>query len=348
MTQNINSVNEKNNLISWAPLVQSLLMKKTLLLVLTLASAMVAKAERADVIAENWFDTWLDHTTSIAQEFCNNWRHELPETGMLPSFVTAEFTSSMGERHGGSSLSWQELGINLPLADPRRSGGQDWMFNASFNAEVTFLDADGAFHLKRNRVYQLSLPLSVIVPRENGNMLVLAVSPSLSSDFVHSAHSFHFNMLGSYRIKHSESFSYSVGLAYAPTAGNWSVMPVVTFDWQMSSDWSLHLSGYRLAAMRDMGQGLEAGLFVQTAGGSWAVDTQVGTRLLRVRSLVVGATAEYDFSKPEETKRIVALSLGCTLATAADICHYDSDRKRLESHHYHPGLFVSASVDFRF
>lgn len=322
-------------------------MKKTLLLALALLVPQ-SWAERPAVLVESWLDNWMDHTTSIAQEFCNSWRHELPETGMMPSFITAEFTSNMGERHGGSSLSWQELGINLPLADPRRSGGKNWMFNASLNAEVTFMNPEGAFDLRRNELYQLSMPLSVLVPHKESNMMVFAVSPSLASDFVHRAHSFHFNMLGTYRISCSESFSYSVGLAYAPTAGDWSIMPVLTFDWQVTPEWVIYMSGYKVAAMRDMGQGLRAGVFVQTAGGSWAVDTPSGTRLLRVRSLVSGVTTEYDFSKPGQTKRIVALSLGCTLATAADICEFNSDRNREESHHYHPGLFVSGCVDFRF
>lgn len=179
-------------------------------------------------------------------------------------------------------------------------------------------------------------------------MVVVALSPSFDSDFDQREHSFHMNLLATYTVKKSETFSYSVGLSYAPYAAAWNVMPVFAFDWQMNDDWKMSLSGFCLSVMRDMGQGLSAGLFVQGEGGSWAVSTPEGTRLLRVRSLVAGFTVEYDFSKDGETKRVASLSLGSSLSTAVDVCKYNSDRDREESHHYQPGLYVSAGVDFRF
>lgn len=299
-------------------------------------------------LADSLFTTWLDDTSSLAQEMSSSWHHEMPESGMMPSFASFEYVSRMRERHGGSSLSWQQYSICLPLADPRRSGGERWMFNASLNADVTVVDESGTFELLNNELYHISLPVSAIVPCKSGNTMILAVSPTFDTDFAQSAHSFHMNLMACYRVQHSETFSYSVGLGYAPYAGTWNVMPIVSFDWQMTPEWSLSLSGYSLRAMRDMGQGLSLGAFVQGDGGSWAVETPQGTRLLRIRSLVAGVTAEYDFSKEGQTKRIVTFSVGSTLATAADICEFNSDQDRLDAHHYKPGLYVSAAVDFRF
>lgn len=300
------------------------------------------------VKADSWYDMWVENTSSMAQELCNNWRHEMPESGFTPSYVSFAATTNMGERHGGSEFGWREFGINIPLADPRRSGGENWMFNASLNAEMTLVDTEGSLDLRRNELYHISLPVSAIIPQDNGNCYVFAVSPTLASDFVHAGHAFHLNLLGSYKVKHSESFSYSVGLAYAPMAGSWSLLPVVSCEWQMTPEWQLRLNGYKVSVMRDMGQGLTAGVFAQTGGGSWAVDTPSGTRLLRVRSLIAGITAEYDFSQPGQTKRQVTLSLGSTLTTAVDVCRFNSDRDRDAGYHYHPGLYVSGGVDFRF
>lgn len=314
-------------------------MKRALILLLVMPPA---------VWAEGWFKDWLDNTSALAQELSHDWRHELPESGVLPSYFNVEYVSRMRERGGGSSISWQQYSLSLPLADPRRSGGENWMFSASFNADVTLLDKSGGLHIQNNDLYHVSLPVSVIVPRSNGNMVVVALSPSFDSDFDQREHSFHMNLLATYTVKKSETFSYSVGLSYAPYAAAWNVMPVFAFDWQMNDDWKMSLSGFCLSVMRDMGQGLSAGLFVQGEGGSWAVSTPEGTRLLRVRSLVAGFTVEYDFSKEGETKRVASLSLGSSLSTAVDVCKYNSDRDREESHHYQPGLYVSAGVDFRF
>lgn len=314
-------------------------MKKTLALLLTLAPG---------ALAEEWFDTWVDDTSALAWSLYSDWHHKLPESGLFPSFVSFETVSNMGERHGGSTLSWQQMGLCVPLADPRQSGGKDWMFNASLNAEVTLMDADGAFDLRRNELYNFSLPVSAIIPRDNGDLMIFAVAPAFASDFVHRAHSFHVNLLFSYNVEYSENFTYSVGLGHSPDATIMGVMPVFSFDWKMTPDWSMRLSGLHFCVMRNMGQGLALGLFADGAGGSWAVNTDGGTRMLRVRSMVAGLKAEYDFSKPGETKRIAQLEIGSTLITTADILEYNSELDRVEGHHYHPGLYISGAVDFRF
>ncbi len=314
-------------------------MKKSLLMLLSLAPA---------AVASDWFNSMVDDSTDFAWTMYSDWHHKLPESGLFPSFFSFETVSNMGERHGGSTLSWQKVGLCVPLADPRQSGGKNWMFNASINSEVTFMDADGEFDLRRNELYNLSVPVSAIVPRDNGDMVIFVVAPAFASDFVQRAHSFHVNLLFSYSVEHSESFSYSVGLGHSPDATIMGFMPVFSFDWKMTEDWSMRLSGLHFSIMRDMGNGLELGAFADGVGGSWAVNTPDGTRMLRVRSLVAGLKAAYDFSKPGETKRLATLAVGSTLITTADLLYYNSDLDRVKGHHYHPGLYISASVDFRF
>ena len=314
-------------------------MKKTLFLLLALAPA---------TLAEDILGSWMDDATTLATSVYSDWRHQLPESGLFPSFFSFEYVSNMGERNGNSTLGWQQYGLCVPLADPRKSGGTDWMFNASINAEVTFMDADGAFDLRRNELYNISLPIAAIVPRSNGDTIVAVVAPSVASDFIHTAHAFHVNLLLTYSVKHSDTFSYSIGIGHSPDATVYGLMPVFSFDWQMTPDWSMRLNGLRFSVMRNMGEELAVGLFADGAGGSWSVDSEVGTRMLRVRSMVLGVTAEYDFSKPGQAKRLATLSLGSTVITAADLCEYDSDTDRVEGHHYNPGFFLSGEVDFRF
>ena len=314
-------------------------MKKTAAILLALAPS---------VLADEWYNEWKDNTIVMAQGIYDNWRHEMPESGFMPSFLSLEFTSNMGERHGASELCWQQYGINVPLADPRRSGGDDWMFNASFNAQLSYINVDGALSLQRSDLYNFSLPVSAIIPRPNGNLFIAAISPAMSSDFVHRAHSFHINFLASYQVKHSENLTYSLGLAHSPDATIFALVPVFNFDWRMTPDWRLSLSGFKLTVLRQMTERLDMGFFAQGSGGSWAVNRREGTRMLRVRSLVAGCMAEYDFSEPGQSRRIVSLSAGSTLTTSVDICHYNSKYDRIEGYHYHPGVFVSGAVDFRF
>lgn len=330
-------MNRLDNTTSFATIPR--IMKKTLVLLISLLSV---------AHADNWYNDWVDDVSVMTKAIYTDWHHDLPESGLYPSYASFEFTSNMGERHGGSTLGWQQYGLCIPLADPRKSGGADMMFNASLNADFTYMDADGDFDLKRNELYHLTLPLAAIFPRQNGDTFVAVVAPALASDFVHKAHSFHLNFLFTYSVKHSENFSYSFGIGHSPDAAIYGLMPFFSFDWQMNDEWAMRMSGFRFSVMRDMGAGLELGAFVEGAGGSWAVSSEYGTRMLRVRSMVAGVTAEYDFSKEGETKRVIALNVGSTIVTTAELCRYNSDLDEEEGHHYHPGLFVSGSVDFRF
>ena len=299
--------------------------------------------------AEDWFNDWVDDASGIARSIYTDWHHDLPESGFVPSFASFEMTSNMKESNGGgSTLRWQKYGLCIPLADPRKSGGAEWMFNASLNADVTIMDADGAFDLQRNDLYNINLPIAVIVPRSNGDTIVAVVSPAVASDFKSNAHCFHLNFLFSYSVKHSETFSYSVGVGHSPDATVYGLMPVFSFKWQMTPEWLMQMSGFRFSVQRQFDERLSLGVFADGSGGSWAVGTEYGTRMLRVRSLVLGATAEYDFSSAGETKRIVTLSLGSIVTTYAQFCRYNEDLSREQGHHYKPGLFVAGTVDFRF
>ncbi len=285
---------------------------------------------------------------STAQAQQPVWQHQLPESGLLPSALSSRYVSEMSERHGDSSLGMQTVSLTIPLSDPSRSSLYGWAFNAALESEVTFMDVEGDIALQHETLCEFTLPLSLIRSEANGNRLIAALVPMLATDFCQVERGLDLGAVASYTIRRSETFSYSFGLGVAPRFARYGVVPFLGFEWKPAQDWTVSLKGYRLSAMHAFDERFSAGLFAAGTGGTWAVSTDEGSRLLRVQSLVLGLAAEYDFSEAGERKRLITASVGSAVATSARFYRRGSSEHALESHHYHPGVTASVGVDFRF
>ena len=278
----------------------------------------------------------------------DGWHFGMPDTGLMPSFAKAEFFSQMKERHGDASdLSMQSYGIMVPFLDPRKSGNVDTYINFQLDAKVTVVNAGGSFRLQNDTLYNLAMPLTFITSMPGGNSWTYGVSPELASDSDAACKGLDLTAYAFYSVKASDAFSYSLGLALSPRFIEYWVLPIVRFDWKPCEQWTVSLKGYELKAMYQATERLAVGPFLSARGGIWAVDTERGERFLRIRSLVLGAAFDYDFSSPGQTKRLFSAAIGSTLATHAQFCERGS-MDGYENHHYTPGFYVSAEVDFRF
>lgn len=277
------------------------------------------------------------------------WQYHLPESGLLPSAASYSFLAPAGERHhGGDSLGLQTAEMTIPFADPRRSNIDDWYINACLDMEFDHLSGAHALRQDAQNLYTFTLPLSFIHPMQNGHRLILTAAPHLATDFNGSAHAFGMGGYAVYRFCNTEKLEASVGVVCMPNETYYWFVPIAAFDWKPTQDWCVSLKGFRLQAMRAMGRGLSLGAFARGIGGSWATHGEQGTRLLRVRSLAAGGRAEWDFSKPGQTKRLLFADAGFSFFTAAETIRY-SDKRHTESmHHYHPAPYVSFGADFRF
>lgn len=283
---------------------------------------------------------------SIAQ--ADVWSLRMPDTLALPSYAKATYISRMGERHGGSHLGLQEYTLNIPFTDPRKSHVGNWWINLQGNAAVTIMDVGGGLDLRKDELFEFSVPVTVIRPLSGGDKFMFTAMPRIASDGVHPSRAWDLALVAEYCVRQSESFSYSIGLASSPRFADYVVVPYFSFNWQATPDWLVRLRGYKLAALYRVSDRLMVGPTLGGEGGSWMVDTPAGQRLLRVRSLALALTAEYDFSRPGQTRRIITASVGSTLATSAEICRRNAGHDSQASFHYKPGVVISAGVDFRF
>lgn len=285
---------------------------------------------------------------SAQAEFGEGWTYLLPETGIMPSHARLTALTRMGERHGGSHLSMQKYALTLPFSDPRRSGGDGWLLNVELEAEWTRIQTGGTLTLAHDDFYRLMAPISFIRPKQNGDRLILSLAPAVAADSGSFAEGWDVAAAAVYTFRCSETLNCGVGMYVSPRFASYGVFPLLSFEWKPTQDWTVSLKNYHLTAMKALPGGFEVGPFLGGSGGIWAVETPRGDRFFRVRSLVAGVTAVYDFSRPGQTKRIVEFSLGSTLATTAGFCRRNGSKENESLHHYKPGLYLSAGVDFRF
>ena len=278
----------------------------------------------------------------------SGWRYRLPETGLCPSYACLTAVTRMGERHGGSHLSLLRGALTLPLSDPRRSGVGEWCFNAQLDVEGTRVDAGGIAGLAHDDFFRLALPMSFIRPETNGNRLTLSLAPGVAADSSSFSKGWDVGAAVGYSVRCSETLRYGLGLYVSPRFAQYGIVPLFSFEWKPARDWTVSLKNYRLSAMKSLSDKLEVGPFLAGTGGVWAAETPRGSRFFRVRSLVAGVRAEYDFSRVGQTKRILEFSVGSTLATTAGFCRRNAGKDVESLHHYKPGLYLSAGVDFRF
>lgn len=284
----------------------------------------------------------------VAQAITSDLRYNLPANGVSPSAASFEMFSYLHERHGDDSLAMQKYEVSLQLSDPRRSGYKDWMFNAALDLEISHLHA-GDFHLRKRELYDFALPLSVIHSFSPARRLVVAAAPTIATDFVKWDRAWSVNGFAEYKITVNDRFSYAFGFAVTPRIISWGIIPAFSFDWKPNDDWRVKLGGARLTVMRELPRGWSAGFFATGVGGSWTVTTEEGnTRIFRVRSLVAGGTAEWDFSRPGQTKRVLSASVGMPIVTTAEFCRFNANKKTLGKRHYGTGVYAAAAVDFRF
>ena len=276
------------------------------------------------------------------------WTLHMPETAILPSYAKMTYISRAGERHGGSQLGMQDYTVNIPFADGRRSHVGKWFCNVQANVSATVMNVGGELNLRRDELFVFSSPISVIRPMENGNRLMITAMPRYAGDTVSSARAWDLTLASDYTVKVSDKLSYSVGLAISPRFADYGAVPYVSFLWNPSEDWTIRLRGYQLAALYRVSPKLRIGPAFCNEGGSWMVSTPAGQRIFRVRSLALSGLAEYDFSRPGKSKKLLNIAVGATLATTAEYCRRSLDRDRIEMRHYHPGFYASAEVDFRF
>ncbi len=283
------------------------------------------------------------------QDLVPSWSYALPDTGVLPSAFSADFASSMRERHSGAShFGMQSVNLTIPFSDPYRSSVHGWAFNVDLNSTISFVDAEGTLDLKSDTLYKFTLPFSFIRKTEGGRRIVLAAAPTVASDLERGARCFDLGLLATCTRPVTDTFSFTYGVAAYPRFARYYAVPIFGFEWKPTEDWTIGLRGYRLSAMNALTERFSAGVFLASKGGVWTVETERGARMLNVQSLVAGVTGEYDFSSAGQRKRIITASIGSTLATSVRFHECNSDREADEAHHYRPGLYASLGVDFRF
>ncbi len=281
------------------------------------------------------------------REAPQGWRYGLPPSLITPSFIRYSAQLPSDARNDDSRFGMQQVEMEIPLSDPRKSGYANWLFLASLNMSYTHIDSTEQFTLKHDDLWRFTLPVGTMLRREKDRFMVM-LSPSLASDFETLNSSFTFGGFFLYSRDYKENFSYSLGAGYFPRSFLFGFVPFVNFSWDITPDWVFALERTSLDLSYKLSEKQTLSAFMRYDGESWTIHTERGARNLSVSSVVTGLRWEYNIAPPKVPKRLIRMELGIPLYTDVDIEYRHGDNDSEFDSRYKPTLFLSLGLDMRF
>lgn len=279
----------------------------------------------------------------------SDWRYGLPDSGLVPDSFSYELISRADARDGESAFGMQQFGLSVPLSDPRKTGYKKWSLAFEFDAAITEVNTAGTITLDEETLYALNLPVALVRAYESGNRLTMALVPSLASDMGHTAGAFTLGALANYRIQHSETLSYSFGLAYSQRYDRNGIFPVLGFDWKINNDWTLSLSGLDLALEYQFTDQFKMGPFIGVSGNSWTIHTEDGQKWLRTQSVMLGLKGTYALPTEDgKAKNVIDFAVGSTIFSRVKIEEHNWSQNEQLKEYYEPSLYVSCGFNLKF
>ncbi len=277
----------------------------------------------------------------------SNWRYDLPPSGVTPSYFSVMTQLESDARAGGSSFSMQQVELEIPLSDPRRSGYANWALISSLSTSYTHVNTNGELSLDHEDFYRFTLPIGA-VQRTKSHSLFFMVTPSLASDFESMDGSFTIGGIAAYSSTWGDELDYTLGVAYFPRSFLFGVIPFVNFTWNFSPDWALALDRSTILLEHELSEKQQLALFFEYDGEAWTAHTDRGLRTFSVSSLVAGLRWEYNIAPPEVPKKLIRLELGVPFYTDVDVEYRHGDQDSEFSDRYEPTLRLSLGLDMRF
>ncbi len=278
----------------------------------------------------------------------SDWRYGLPDTGLTPSSFAYEALCRADERDGGSSFGMQQFGVSVPLSDPRKTGYQKWLISVELDANLAELSTGGRIALEEETMYSLNLPVALVRSYESGNRLTMAVLPSLASDMGNTSGAFTLGAMVNYKVVKSDTFSYSYGLSYSQRYGRNGFFPMIGFNWDINSEWSLSMSRLDLALEYKYSDRFKVGPYIGSMNNSWTIHDSENDYWLRTLSIITGVKGQYNFDSTGKAKKMIDFSIGASVFTRVKVEAHSWSQNTVMKEYYEPALYVSVGFDMRF
>lgn len=204
-------------------------------------------------------------------------------------------------KFNGTKINIQQAGaaITAPVVNRMKDGKLDLLLvGASYNG--LFLSGIGS-QFGGRKFHNISLPITFQKALSEKYAIVASFVPSLSSDFKDiSGEDMLYSGALMLKINHSNTFSYSVGAAFASQFFGTVLIPIVTLDWKVSD--KLTFSGVLPISEKikyQFSNKSAIGAFADFAvgGGSYRLSKKRNSDYFQVQQIKTAFFYEYSFSK---------------------------------------------------
>lgn len=278
------------------------------------------------IIALTLFTTILSCTKLFAQDRESTPLAQATSTSSVPGLGSFEANYSASPlKFNGTKINMQQVGstFTVPVINRMKDGKLDFLLiGASYNG--LFLSGiDSQFG--GTNFHSIALPITFHKALSEKYAIIASFVPSLSSDFKDiSGEDMVYSGAVMLKINHSNSFTYSLGLAFAKQFFGNVLVPIIVLDWKINN--KLTFSGtlpisekikYQLSAKSAFGAMADFAI----GGGSYRLSKKMNADYLQLQQLKTALFYAYAFSK----KFTIEINAGYNLKQQLD--RYSKDEK---------------------
>ena len=264
---------------------------------------------------------------------------------IFPTQSYFELLGPMDSRNGHGSVDVQNWMTDINLC--RMSSGS-WGFSSTAALRLSWFNGKGADVLDVDRLYTIWLNINASYTIKGKTRLIFGVTPQISTDFDTWTHNNIF--FGGHALLAgplNDRFSYGIGLGYYPQLGDYPVLPLIQFRWEVSRNWSLQLEGTRLSYTNKVGEGFTWGPFVSVVSGTWTIHRDRRVRQFEWVSGVAGVGASVGLGHWGSVRPRLVTDVGFSFGNSGTIKTSNGSHE-LEKYHYDPGFYLRAGLQFDF
>ncbi|MEG0427122.1 MAG: DUF6268 family outer membrane beta-barrel protein [Akkermansia sp.] len=223
-----------------------------------------------------------------------------------------------------------------------------WGFHADGAFRMTWLDGDQDANFELDRLFTVWVNMTVSYRLWGSTVLSGGVTPQWSSDFDSwVSDNFFFGAHVTLSGKLSESFSYTVGGAYAPQIGNTPWLPFFGFSWKLNPKWRLDLQATKLILMNKVSEGFSWGPFCAVTAGTWTVRHNKRHERFEWISGVAGVSTETGLGHWGRVRPKLLGDVGFSVWNRARFKSSNGDDE-YASYRFKPGFYMRVGVQLSF
>ena len=264
---------------------------------------------------------------------------------LFPSQSYYELLGPMKAKNGSGNVHVTNWMTKFNLLNDK---GNRFVFNMDAALRVTWIHGKEDADFDMDRLYTIWLSATAGYRLFGSTYLMAGLTPELSSDLdTWCSRDIYLGGHVLLRSKTSDSFDYSIGMAYAPQLGDSPLFPFFIMNWKVSPVWTFHFEGTRFSLMNNEGGVFSWGPFCSITSGTWTVKHNRRYERFCWTSGIVGLATETKLGTWGRVHPKLVVDAGVSVYNSARF-KTANGRNEISKKQMDPGFYIKAGLQFAY